>query len=157
MELVLEWLWRSQIVVITGHSKVNVHTWITRWQGILKTGSYRNMQCNFLLLFDKWPSNLSRQHRWGDSYTPPLPPKKINNKKIVCRGFKYTVEIILVTTCFKVRGYVNRAKGWKIKVYSISTRLHVNNHRSFFFYLNIFVFQNDVIWQHTTLPGNHCL
>ena len=28
------------------------------------------------------------------------------------------------------------------KVYSISTRLPVNNHRSFFFYLNIFFFRN---------------
>jgi len=27
-------------------------------------------------------------------------------------------------------------------MYSISTKLHVNNHRSIFFYLNIFVFRN---------------
>jgi len=51
------------------------------------------------------------------------------------------------------------AKGWKLKVYSNSTRLHVNNHQSFFIYWNIFVFRNmtsfaiyDVAWQ--PLPVN---
>ena len=34
------------------------------------------------------------------------------------------------------------SKGEHFKVYSISTRLPVNNHQSFFFYLNIFVFRN---------------
>ena len=34
------------------------------------------------------------------------------------------------------------SKGEKKKVYSISTRLPVNNHRSFLFYLNIFIFWN---------------
>jgi len=43
---------------------------------------------------------------------------------------------------FKVRGYVTCVKGWKIKVYSISTRLPVNIHWSFFLCLNNFVFRN---------------
>ena len=34
------------------------------------------------------------------------------------------------------------SKGEHFKVYSISTRLPVNNHQSFFFYLNIFVFRS---------------
>ena len=42
----------------------------------------------------------------------------------------------------KVRGYVTRVKGWTFKMFFISTRLPVNNHRSFFFYLNICVFRN---------------
>ena len=46
---------------------------------------------------------------------------------------------------FKVRGYVTRVKGWNINMYSISTRLRVNDHRSVFFYLNIVVFE---IWRH---------
>ena len=40
----------------------------------------------------------------------------------------------------KVRGYVTLVKGGTFKVYSFSTRLRLNNHSSFFFYLNIFVF-----------------
>ena len=43
---------------------------------------------------------------------------------------------------FKVQGYVTHVKGWNIKVNYISTRLCVNNHGSFFFYLNIFDFRN---------------
>jgi len=38
----------------------------------------------------------------------------------------------------EVRGYVTRVKRWTFKVYSISTRLYVNKHRSFFFYFNFF-------------------
>ena len=45
-----------------------------------------------------------------------------------------------------VRGYVTRVKGWTIIVYSISTRLPVNNHWSFFFSFNNFVFRNMASW-----------
>ena len=43
---------------------------------------------------------------------------------------------------FNVRGYVTRVNGWTFKIYSNSKRLHINNHQSIFFYLNIFVFRN---------------
>ena len=53
----------------------------------------------------------------------------------------------------KVWGYIR----WTFKVYSISTTLPINNYRSFFFYLNIFVFRNMTSFGiHTTLVGNHC-
>ena len=42
--------------------------------------------------------------------------------------------------CIKVRGYVTRVKVWNNKVYSISKRLHINNHR-YLFYINIIVFE----------------
>ena len=52
-----------------------------------------------------------------------------------------------VNVCsFKVQGYVTHAKGCTFKVYSISTRLQLNNHRSLFFYLNIFCFFE--LWRH---------
>ena len=53
----------------------------------------------------------------------------------------------------KVRGYVTRIKKWTFKWYSLSTRLHLNTHNSFFFYLNTIGFRNtsiathDVAWQ----------
>ena len=61
---------------------------------------------------------------------------------------------------FKVRGYVTRVKWWTFKVYSISTRLHVNN---LFFLIKYFYFifffkiwrhlaTNDIAWQ--PLPIN---
>jgi len=48
------------------------------------------------------------------------------------------VHVYLILT-IKVRKYVTRVNVWTFKVYSITTRLHVTNHRSLFFYLNIVV------------------
>ena len=36
-----------------------------------------------------------------------------------------------------LRYWDTRVKGWKFKLYSMSTRLHVNNHLCFYFYFNI--------------------
>ena len=54
---------------------------------------------------------------------------------------------------YKVRGYVTRVEGWTFKVFSNVSRLHVNNHRSFICYSNIFVFRNVTSFGNT----RHCL
>ena len=75
------------------------------------------------------------------------------------RGQQVVLTYFIHLNYFKVRGYGTRVKGWYIKVYSISSRLQVNTHWFFFFYLNVFVFRNmtelatyDVAWQ--PLPIN---
>ena len=63
-------------------------------------------------------------------------------RKLICDYMKkrYRMNQCVNVCSFKVQGYVTHVKGWTFKVYSISTRLQLNNHRSLFNYLNIFCF-----------------
>ena len=64
--------------------------------------------------------------------------KKVQNRQSFFKVFIHILsnENVLnkFRIIFKVRGYVTGVKWWTFKVYSISTRLPVNNHQSFFFY-----------------------
>ena len=80
-----------------------------------------------------WMDTSKPMRRWLWIYTWAPDGKLIYNEN------KRFLEVKLQ---LKVHGYVTRVKGWTIKVYSISSRLHVNTLLSFFFYLNNFGFRN---------------